>query len=139
MESRVDLAAERHARGYNCAQAVACTYADLAGVDEATVFRATEGLGLGCGCTKGTCGAVTGACVVVGLMNSDADLAHPTSKKASYALSRKVVEAFEAANGATQCRELKGIGTGHVLRACDDCVRDAARIVEDVLFSEDEA
>ena len=34
MESRVQQAAQRHSRGYNCAQAVACTYCDLFGVDE---------------------------------------------------------------------------------------------------------
>ena len=34
MESRVEQAAERKMCGYNCAQAVACTYCDLAGIDE---------------------------------------------------------------------------------------------------------
>ena len=29
MESRVDKATERHQKGYNCAQAVACTYCDM--------------------------------------------------------------------------------------------------------------
>lgn len=32
MESRVEKAAERKMCGYNCAQAVACTYCDLAGM-----------------------------------------------------------------------------------------------------------
>ena len=49
MESRVQDAARRHQNGYNCAQAVACTYYDLFGVDEQTMFRAAEGLGLGMG------------------------------------------------------------------------------------------
>ena len=47
MESRVSDCAARHTRGFNCAQAIACTYADLVGADEKTMFAATEGLGLG--------------------------------------------------------------------------------------------
>ena len=41
MESRVEQAAERKMCGYNCAQAVACTYCDLAGIDEETVRNLT--------------------------------------------------------------------------------------------------
>jgi C_GCAxxG_C_C family probable redox protein len=133
MESRVELAADRHSHGYNCAQSVACTYCDLAGVDERTIFRATEGLGLGMGSMAGTCGAVAGACVVVGFMTSDGDLDSPRTKRDSYALSRQVLERFDARNGSTCCRVLKGVDTGQVLRPCDACVRDAAKILEDVL------
>ena len=43
--TRVKETIERHDKGYNCAQSVACTYADLVGLDEATMFKATEGLG----------------------------------------------------------------------------------------------
>ena len=31
------------------------------------------------------------------------------------------------------CRELKGIGTGIVLRPCRGCVEDAAEILEEIL------
>ena len=61
METRVDKVAEKHKSGYNCAQAVACAYCDLIGIDEETMFRLTEGLGLGMGGMEGTCGAVTAA------------------------------------------------------------------------------
>lgn len=66
METRVDQVAEKHKSGYNCAQAVACAYCDLVGIDEETMFRMTEGLGLGMGGMEGTCGAVTAACVIAG-------------------------------------------------------------------------
>ena len=42
MESRVEQAAERKKCGYNCAQAVACTYCDLAGIDEETARNLTQ-------------------------------------------------------------------------------------------------
>ena len=44
METRVEKTIERHNKGYNCAQAVACTYCDLVGMDEETMFKATEAL-----------------------------------------------------------------------------------------------
>lgn len=37
MKSRVDEAANRKRNGYNCAQAVACSYCDLAEIDEDTM------------------------------------------------------------------------------------------------------
>ena len=138
MKTRVEETICRHDKGYNCAQAVACTYCDLVGVDEETMFKMTEALGLGMGGMEGTCGAITGACVLAGMKNSTGNLEKPNSKGASYKLSRQIVEEFKNQNGATQCRELKGVDTGKVLRACPDCIRDAARIAESVLFADQE-
>ena len=42
MKSRIDETVKRHNKGYNCAQAVACTYSDLVGLDEKTIFKLTE-------------------------------------------------------------------------------------------------
>ena len=62
MESRVEQAAERKMCGYNCAQAVACTYCDLAGIDEETARNLTQGFAVGIGGSmEATCGAVIGA------------------------------------------------------------------------------
>ena len=104
----------RHVRGYNCAQAVACTYADLVGVDEITLFKACEGLGL---------------------VNSTGDLAHPTSKGSTYALSRQMVSQFASDAGATACHDLKGRETGVVLTPCPRCIEIACDLVERTLFS----
>lgn len=134
MKSRVEEAAKRHEKGYNCAQAVACTYCDLVGVDEETMFKAVEALGLGMGCMEGTCGAVSGACVLAGFKNSTAELDNPGSKGATYKLSREIMSKFEILNKSTLCKELKGVETGVVLRKCPDCVKDAAKIAEEVLF-----
>ena len=121
MESRVNKAAERHKKGYNCAQAVACTYCDLAGIDEETMFKVTEAMGLGMGGMNGTCGAVTGACAIAGMLNSCGDLDRPVSK---------------GATGSLTCRDIKGVDTGKILKSCPDCVKDAARILEEVCFKE---
>ncbi len=137
MNSRVDQTIEKHDKGYNCAQAVACTYCDLVGADEGEVFKITEALGLGMGGMECTCGAVSGACVVAGLKNSTCNLEKPNSKGSSYKLSRQIVEQFLKKNGTVVCKELKGVDTGKVVRSCPDCIRDAAEILEKVLFSEE--
>ena len=136
MNTRVEETIKRHDKGYNCAQAVACTYCDLVGMDEKTMFRLTEALGLGMGGMEGTCGALTGACILAGLKNSTGNLAKPDSKQASYKLSREIVRQFLAESGATACKDLKGVETGKVLRACPDCIRGAAAIAERVLFAD---
>ena len=136
MQSRVNDCIMRHDRGFNCAQSVACTYADLVGCDEVTMFKMTEGLGLGMGGMQGTCGAISGACVLAGFVNSSANLDAPNSKQATYRLSRQIVEKFQARNQGTICKDLKGVETGKMLRACPDCIMDAVEFVEEVLFAE---
>ena len=54
MESRIQKTLENHRKGYNCAQSVACAYCDLVGLDEQSVFRATEAFGLGMGGMQAT-------------------------------------------------------------------------------------
>lgn len=134
MESRVEETIKRHDKGYNCAQAVACTYCDLVGVEEEMMFRMTEALGLGMGGMAGTCGAVTGACVLAGMKQSTGQLEKPDSKASSYKLSKEIVRQFEEKNQSVVCRTLKGVDTGNVLLPCSECIRDAARLAEKVLF-----
>ena len=134
MQTRVEETIKRHDIGYNCAQAVACTYCDLVGVDEELMFRLTEALGAGMGGLEGTCGAVSGACVLAGMKASTGNLEKPNSKAASYKLSKEILKRFKDQNGSVICKEIKGVETGKVLRACGDCIKDAAGIAEKVLF-----
>jgi len=46
---------------------------------------------------------------------------------------------FAEKNKSTCCGELKGVGTGTVLRSCQGCIEDAVEIAADVLgYPEDE-
>ena len=67
METRKQIAVEKKQSGCNCAQAVLCTYADLAGIDEATAMHLAAPFGAGMGNMEGTCGAIVGAGLVLGL------------------------------------------------------------------------
>ncbi len=125
-------ALELHARNFNCAQCVACTLAPHLGADEDTLFRATEALGGGMGGFTETCGAIAGACVVIGLASSNgAD--DPTSKQDTYAVAKQAVDAFRARTGSTLCGEIKAVDGGEPLRACDECILEGLGLAIDAL------
>ena len=88
--NRAQKAAEYHQKGYNCAQAIVCAFCDKVGLDEKTAFKVSEGLGLGVSDTYGTCGAVTGMALVMGMANSCGNLEAPTSKAATYQKVREL-------------------------------------------------
>ncbi|MEE1373142.1 MAG: C-GCAxxG-C-C family protein [Parolsenella sp.] len=134
MESRAVLAAERHKKGYNCAQAVACTYCDLVDVSEEEAFRSTEAFGLGMGGMLGTCGALSGAVYLASLATSDGNLENPSTKKASYALSRELLNRFEEKNGSVTCRVLKGLEGDRAAVPCPASISTACELVEKTLF-----
>lgn len=65
--SKVWEAAQKHKDGYNCCQAVVCTYCERLGMDEKTAFRAAEAYGLGIAGMFQTCGSVCGMMMLAGL------------------------------------------------------------------------
>ena len=149
METRKNIAAEKKRCGsHNCAQAILHTYADIAGIDEELAMNIANSFGAGMGNMEGTCGALVGAGLVLGLVNKD--------KAKSMKQMRQIMTKFQERNGATQCKllkgrsseshqaclngrvvtdfdKVKGIGTKVVLRECPDCVADAAEFLEEQL------
>ena len=126
IEERATLAAKRKAEGAcNCCQAVAVALADQTGLSEEALMAACSGFAVGMGNMEGTCGGLVGAGMVLGLVNKD--------KAKSMKQMRQVMAKFQARNGATQCKLLKGVGTRQVLRECPDCVADAAEFLEEEL------
>ena len=127
METRKHIASEKLQSGsHNCAQAIVSTYADIIGIDEATAKNVANAFGGGMGNMEGTCGALVGAGIVLGLATKD--------KAASRKGMRQIMMKVQERNGATQCKLLKGVGTGVVLRECTGCVADAAEFLEEQLI-----
>jgi len=131
---RVQRAVEGKSKGYNCAQSVACAFSDVTGVDEEILFKATEGYGGGMGDMQCTCGAVTGAVMVCGLLNSRGRTVSG-SKAETMKLARQITQRFRKQNGSVICKELKGVETGKMLRSCPDCVADAVKLVEEIVMN----
>lgn len=131
--NKIELARQNHEKGYNCAQAVACAFSQQIGIDETTMFKMTEGMGLGMGCMEGTCGAVNGAIAVLGFHSSTGNLETPNSKSTTYQLSKELVKTFEEKNHSIVCKDLKGIESKKVLRSCPGCIEDATEILQSIL------
>lgn len=128
--NRCEKAVENHKRGCNCAQAVACVFADKLGYSEDEIFRLTEAFGGGMGGTQGVCGAVSGMVLVAGGVKSHGiDKLPETNKKASYDFGRELMEKFQAKVGSIICSEIKG----KQLCSCDGCIEEAVRILEEML------
>ncbi|ADY13976.1 C-GCAxxG-C-C family protein [Sphaerochaeta globosa] len=134
----VNKAMELRSKGYNCAQSVACVFADEVGMSEQTLFSLMEGFGGGMGAHQGTCGAVSGAVAIVSMVTSKGSVQGGT-KSLTYARTAAIVSEFFQKNGSSVCKEILGDETGVVLRSCDGCVEDSVRMVHKLLQKVKEA
>ncbi len=127
MESRKQIAAEKkRCNTHNCTQAIVHTYADVAGIDEELSMHVGGAFAAGMGNMEGTCGALVGAGIILGLVSRD--------RVKAMKQMRRVMDKFQERNGATQCKHLKGVGALCPLRKCPDCVADAAEFLEQEIF-----
>ena len=145
--SRVRKAVQLFSSHFNCSQAILAAFADCAGIDEATALKVASGFGGGIGCTGGTCGALTGAVMVMGLLHGTADAADKTTKLEVYRKVRLLTEEYKLRAGSTICRDLIGfdMSTPQGQQAakapgafdrCDDFVRIAAETLEEMLSAQ---
>ena len=112
--------------GYNCAQAVLCAFAEECGLEEGLFMKTGAAFCAGMGCMDATCGALCAAEILLGLRKYDGK---PVLRDAAL-----IHREFTARCGASICRQLKGIDTGTVLCECDDCIRNAVRILSETVF-----
>ena len=133
MKTRVEETIGRHDKGYNCAQAVACSFCQEFGIDENEMFRIAEGFGLGMGVME-MCGALSGMAMIIGLSNSRGNTEEGSGSKGdTYKKLRTYIGKFKEKNGSYLCRELKGVETGKVLCSCPQCIMDAVALTEEYL------
>jgi len=137
--SDIERAAAGFGQGLNCAQSIVSTYGPRFGLERELALKVASGLGGGIGHLGETCGAVTGAIIVIGL-KGDASATEQT-----YALVAQFLERFKARHGSIMCRELLGcdISTpagletardkGLFEERCPNFVRGAAEILEEIL------
>jgi C_GCAxxG_C_C family probable redox protein len=141
---RTDAAASRFAEGYNCSQAVLSAYAPILGLAEETALKIASGFGGGMGRMAETCGAVTGALMVLGLKHGTTSPDREARERV-YEQVREFAKRFKARNGSLLCRELlscdlstpEGLQQARdadfVSKICPKFVRDAAEILEEML------
>ena len=143
-KTRVDDAVACFNEKFNCSQSILSTYCTEFGLDRQTALRLACGFGAGMGRLQETCGAVTGAYLLLGLIHGNTSSEDESAKEKTYALIREFSARFTEINKTTNCRELLGVdlingnkqeASMKVRTTCPKMVRDAATIIEDMLFS----
>jgi C_GCAxxG_C_C family probable redox protein len=138
--SDVDRAESLFRSGCACSQAVLGTYGPRLGLSEDEAMRVSAGFAGGMRMAE-TCGAVTGAFMVLGLAYCDRDCRTAGGRKRAYENVASFAEEFKARHASLTCRELLGcdISTPEVARLatekglfrsrCPEFVRSAAELV----------
>ncbi len=141
----IERAASLFEQGFSCSQSVFSAYADRFGLDAEMALRVSGAFGGGMGRMGATCGAVTGALMVIGLKYAKTRPEDDESKERTYALVQQFAERFRQRNGSTVCRDLLGydlstpegrqqveeLGISQTL--CPRLVRSAVEILEEIL------
>jgi C_GCAxxG_C_C family probable redox protein len=132
--------------GFSCSQAVLSTYGDQFGLTRELALKVSGAFGGGMGRMGETCGAVTGAFMIIGLKYGKTRADDEQSKEKAYAIVQEFVKKFKARNGSILCRELLGcdlntpegkklIEEKHLTTTlCPKYVQDAAEIIEEILL-----
>lgn len=92
----------------NCAQSVLLSYAEEINLQEATALRIASGFGGGM-CLGETCGAVTGAYMVLGMKINPQGKPIQQVKADSKEAVRTFNSLFMARHGSLQCKKLLGV------------------------------
>ena len=111
---RAAAAGDYFRQGYNCAQSVVLSFADILEANglAARNLLATisAGFGGGMGRMREVCGAFSGCTMMAGFISPADDPSKMESRKANYALVQEFAAAFRESNGGSIiCRELLGL------------------------------
>lgn len=131
MNSNIEKSLELHKKGYNCSQAVLCSYCEKLGLDIKTAFKLSEGFGAGMG-IQSVCGALTGLLMLVGLQNSSGT-SDVLTKSSTYKTTKELAKIFEKNIGSIYCAEIKGLNGKPVLKSCSACIENACEIFEEYM------
>jgi C_GCAxxG_C_C family probable redox protein len=142
--SRSENAKDLFLSGYNCAQSVLLSFADDLKFSKELAQKMAVGFGGGMGKQQETCGAVTGAIMVLGMLKGEEVNNNDELKSASYSAVKDLTRDFVAEYKTTQCRELIGCDLNTpegsakfkedkiMETVCAGCVKKAVQIVENL-------
>jgi C_GCAxxG_C_C family probable redox protein len=141
---RSEQAKDLFLSGYNCAQSVLLSFADDMKFSKELAQKMAAGFGGGMGKQQETCGAVTGAIMVLGLLKGENVNNNEELKSESYGSVKEMTKKFVAEFKSTKCRDLIGCDLNTTEGAarfkeekimetvCADCVKKAVEIVESI-------
>jgi len=141
----VARACELFAQGVSCAPAILAAFAPRFGLAEDQAARAACCFGGGMIGSGRTCGAVTGAMMVLGLAHGSGAQPDPARKQAAYARTAELWRRFAEKHGSIACKDILGVdistpegraqaaAAGLFQTTCAAAVKDAARLLVELL------
>ncbi|MDR0770172.1 MAG: C-GCAxxG-C-C family protein [Burkholderiales bacterium] len=127
---------------FDCSQAILSAWCEDYGLDKKTALKLSCGFASGMARLNRTCGAVTGAYLVIGLKHGKCRPDDSAAKEKTFALIQEFDKRFTEKHGSTNCKELLGVdlrdgdavvAKEQVRKKCPVFVRDAAEMLEAVL------
>lgn len=140
-EEILDKAAANFKEGYACSQAVLLAFSPEYGLDDRHAKLLSGPFGGGMGRLRRTCGALTGAFMVIGLDRGNELPTDMETKLSSYRDIRSLTKQFEEVHESSICKEIlsKVASTNEVEQRkhhrliCDRCVATATALVYDIV------
>ncbi len=141
---RSEQAKDLFLSGYNCSQSVLLSFADDLKFSRELAQKMAVGFGGGMGKQQETCGALTGAMMVLGILKGEQVNNNDELKAEVYGSVKQLTREFKAIYDTTSCRELTGVDLNsaegaakfkeeHIMEnICANCVKNVVEIVEDI-------
>jgi len=132
-------------KGLNCAQSVLAAKSDLTGLSVTDSLKIATGFGAGMAKMQQTCGAVTGAYMVIGALHGRVNPDDETSRDKTYGFIEEFNSRFKELHGSLNCRELLDVDLqikegieeaereGYFQSRCAKFVEDAEKILDEIL------
>jgi C_GCAxxG_C_C family probable redox protein len=142
MGTRIEQALSGFRSDRNCAQVVAESFADIVPADAELLSSLACGFGAGMGRLQNTCGALTGATMIIGALSSRVHAENRDRKEHAYGVIRELHAYFVNTHGATDCRSLVRCDLSteagreffrehHIAQnVCEQCIRTTVTFLE---------
>jgi C_GCAxxG_C_C family probable redox protein len=143
--TRVNEVLRLFSNGHNCAQSLLAIYGRDLGLDYSTAVGIASTFGGGIVDSGATCGAVTGALMLIGLKHGAGDVKDRAKNANTSQLAQIFIKEFEDRHSTTMCSGLLGYKISEnnspeqdkiICERCPKFVKDAAEILEQLLRGE---
>ncbi len=129
----------------NCSQAVLLGFADRFQIQEDHALSIASGFGAGMGRLQRTCGAVSGAYMVIGLYAGSKSINNTERKESAYQMIQEFTKRFEEEKETTICEDLIHCNlkteegqeyfenNNLKERVCEKCIKLSLNILDDLM------
>lgn len=130
--------------GFSCSQAIFSTYSGQFGLNRETSLKLSQPFGGGMAHLGETCGAVTGAFLLIGLKYGRTRAEDIQARERTYDLMHQFIQKFKTVHGSIQCKCLLGVDISSpqglkqaeennlFKTLCPNFVQTSAKIIEEI-------